>query len=562
MKLFSSAVCLSLLLPLLSGGCGSDSGKNSRSSSLFPDYGLKGGDVIIIQISSPDLSNSWSGDTGISEEDTGSGNTGGGDTGGTGDTSGDNGTGTPGFQKTMVMDAGTTSRLSIVAYDINGVSYTDIKVEWSSSDSDIATVNKNTGEVTGVSPGDAIITAKLKMPDGTALTDTVLITVLPSPVNGKGWSAADVSLPRPMWDHASAIWNKYIYVAGGHSGCFGDSQDCGFTNRVSYAPVNPDGSIGSFSETTPLPKYLRGHAMVAYNNYLYIIGGIEHPEFIEPPYPNPENFQTLLNEKVYYGRINPEEGSIGTWNETKSLPSPDPDDETLTPDKAGLFAPSAAVHTVNGTGYIYLTGGWSAELERNIPNLLIGPINNEDGNITNWIRNSGSDLPYDLSKHASVAASVNGQNYLYIIGGNSGAIGAMGGTQTFHREICFAKISDDGIPYEWKLASNTLIAPLIDHTSVASGRYIFVLGGRNADDNWPNRKIYSNVYYFFIDGNGDLELARAYPDMPVPLFHHAAVADKNTVDDSINIYVTGGATGDTEEQENRKDTVYYLNQSP
>jgi hypothetical protein len=456
------------------------------------------------------------------------------------------------------LEAGTTIQLSVSARDVTGTSYPNIKVVWSSGDPAIATVD-NTGKVTAISNGSTIITAKLIMTDGTIITDNVWVTVLSSPLNNKSWTTSTVTLPKPTWDHASTIWKGYLYIAGGHSSCDG-STDCGFTNKVYYAPLNPDGSIGAFKVTTPIPKYLRGHSLVAYNDYLYIMGGIEQPIFKEPPYPDPANFQTVLNEKVYYAKVSAD-GGIGDWVETTPLP---PSEETIPPAKAGLFALSATAHDINGTGYIYVTGGWSAEATKNVRSVFIGPISPENGSIPDWIQNSNSDLPYldGLSKHVAVAGTVNEgsaneERYLYVIGGNSGAIGI----QSFHKEIYYAKIASDGIPFDWKLASSSLPGPLIDHAAASAGRYIMVLGGRDKDDNYPPYKIFPQVYYYFMKDNGDLELLSRYTAMPSPLFHHAAAADKDNATGTIHLYVTGGAIGDTEKQENRMDKVYYLSES-
>ncbi len=521
-----------LILLLLLLGCGSDSGKKRSNTGTFPDYGLNEGDVIILEISSPGIS-------------IGSGSS------GSTDTSGSTGavTGTPGYQKTLTVVAGTTAQLSVVARDVSGNSYTDVKVTWASDNKSVATVDSTTGKVTGVSAGSATITAKLTMIDGTVINDSILVTVLPSPVGYKTWITADVKLPQPIWDHASAIWNGYIYVAGGNSSCDGNYQDCGFTKKISYARINQDGSIGVFNPAVSLPKTLRGHSMLAYNGYLYLIGGIVQPQYGAPPYPDQANFETILNEEVFYSVINPD-GSIGEWIKTASLPPPE---KGIAPEKAGLFAQSATVHN----GYLYVTGGWSVALKKNVRNLLIGVINKDDGSILTWVHNPNLDLPYDLSKHVTVAVTVNGDNYLYIIGGNSGAIG----TQSFHKEIYFAKIADDGIPNNWTLSSSFLPVQLIDHAATSAGRYIIVTGGRDGDDSVPH-KIYPNVYIYFINNSGNLELLDSYTTtMPSPLFHHAAVADKNTATGAINIYVTGGAGGDTEQKENRKDSVYYLTEA-
>lgn len=501
-----------LLVLLLLSGCGS--GSDNRGNQFFPDHGLDEGDIIRIEITTPPSNNGGSGGTGEP----------------------------PDYQDAVTLDAGTITQLSADGYDVKGNRYENPKnVIWTSDNPEVATVD-NTGEVTGKSPGEATITVKLNTVDGQVLIDTIGVTVLPSPVSDKKWVTAGVILLQAMWDHASTIWNGYIYVAGGNSSCDQNHDNCGFTDRVYYAPINLDRSVGSFLPTTPMPRSIRGHALIAYNNYMYIIGGIVQPQFGEPPYPDPLTFQTVLNEKVYYAAINLD-GRIGEWKETAPLNLPDLPPEKQ--DKAGLFAASATV--ING--YIYVMGGWNVELKKNVKTVLVGPLN-DDGSISYWIHNSSSDLPYDLSKHASVAATVNGDNYIYIIGGNSGAIAS----QVFHREIYYAKISKDGFPSNWKRAANVLPAELIDHAAVAMGRYIFVLGGRNRDDNWAYTP-YSNVYYYVINNFGDLEEPlKRYPSMPTPLFHHAAVADNSTA----NIYVTGGVAGDTGQEENRKNTVYYL----
>lgn len=543
-RLHKLSSCLPVIILLFVAACGSDSGRHSRNRDPFPYYGLEEGDIIMIEISSPGLSNPWSDGTsgssssGEDSTDAGSGTD---DTGGAGETA-------P-YQKTMTLDAGTTAELSTNAYDFTGTRYEDFPVRWSSSDTAVATVD-NTGKVTALSEGTATITAQLKMSDGTVITDTVQVMVFPSPIVDQTWMTSAKSLPQPMWDHASAVWNGYLYVAGGNSSCDGQYQDCGFTKRVFYAPINQDGSTGDFVSANPLPKTLRGHSLLAYNGYLYVIGGIVQPQFGEPPYPDSTNFETILNEKVYYSKINPD-GSIGDWLETTPLSLPD-DLPPEQQDKAGLFAHSAVVHN----GYIYVTGGWNVELKKNVRTLLIGPINKDDGTIPNWIHNPNSDLPYDLSKHSMAAAAVNRDNYIYIIGGNSGALGSKGGTQTFHREIYYAKIADDGIPHEWKLASNILPGQLIDHAAIAVDRYLFVLGGRDKDDNWDYYNKYSQVYYYFIGDNGDLEPVKKTSSLPVPLFHHAAAADKNYATGEFRIFVTGGAGGDTVEEANRRDSVY------
>ncbi|MDD5433977.1 MAG: Ig-like domain-containing protein [Nitrospira sp.] len=519
--------------------------------------------MIAIEIVSPGISSGYT----VSNTNTGDGPVGGSSATGTEWSSANT--------KKFTLDAGTSAHFSVVARDVTGNSYDNVKVSWASDNKDIVAVD-NTGQVKSKSPGSATITANLTMPDGTTITDTVLVTVFLSPVKDKKWVKNVITMPRAMWDHASAIWNGFLYLSGGNSDCGGNSdyKDCGFSNKVYYATVNPDGSVGRFAIAAEMPVYLRGHSLLAYNGFMYLIGGIvQFPPPCNPadntcitPDPNcdtsidpacikpdPNMYthgpnETDLNEKVYYAKINPVNGTVGPWQETSPLQLPE---LTLDKqDKAGLFAHAATI--VNGN--IYVTGGWNVELKKNVSTVLMGIIDT-DGSIKNWFNKPGFDLPYNLSKHAITAINVNGDNYLYVIGGNSGDLGR----QVFHSEILYSKLTSDGIPGPWKQASSSLPVSLIDHAAVSLDRHIIVLGGRDGDEtSKPLYKSFSNVYSYYVNDLGDLDIVNGNgqppPPLPVPLFHHAAVADTT----SGNIYVSGGTNGDTEDPKNRLDGIYYL----
>src|SRR3989337_376471 len=150
-----------IVVGILLAGCGSDSGKKQRNTGLFSSYGVGAGDVIMIEIASPELT-------------VNSGSSG--------------GTGTD-YQKTVSLDAGTTVQLSVTARDVTGTSYPNINVVWSSENQAIAAVD-STGKVTAISNGSTIITAKLTMSDSTVLNDNVWVTVLSSPINNKSWTTS------------------------------------------------------------------------------------------------------------------------------------------------------------------------------------------------------------------------------------------------------------------------------------------------------------------------------------------------------------------------------------
>ncbi|OGW43338.1 MAG: hypothetical protein A2132_06415 [Nitrospirae bacterium RBG_16_43_11] len=479
---------------------------------------------------------------------------------------------------TATIDLGETKQVEVVGYEAGGDSTGNLSTTWSSSDQNIAVVD-STGKITAVSPGKADITVQVSNNEtGENISDVIVVTVLPPINSDKKWSVSSVKLPQAIWDHASAIWNGYVYVAGGNSACTAVFDSCGFTDNVYYARKNEDGSISDFIRTAPLPRFLKGHSLLAHKGYLYVIGGIvqtyypiatiPHPD---PPYPNPDfdydNYETILNGRVFYSKIGPD-GRLGNWIETKPLPPSDklpPELMTSDPDIAGIFGQSATAHTISNNGYIYVTGGWNSKLKSNLDTTLVGVINSSDGSISEWIHNDQSDLPYNLSKHTSVAATVNGSSYLYVIGGNSGDTGS----QIIHNEIIYAKIDNDGILFPWEYSSGVLPVGVIDHATASQGRHIFVIGGRDGDggaykDEYGVYKeetkynIFNKVLYYYISDTGNLQPMQRLADLPVPLFHHAAVADINNSTSSINIYVTGGAGGDTEDTNNRNDKVYYL----
>ncbi len=541
-RIFKAIGLLTISLFLFTYGCGSSN--NSTPSNNFPDYGLQPGDVININIRTGENGDNASTQDGDSQ----SGQV----QNGTGTNSSSTSSPSPSSQtdlayqnvnnKAITMDEGTTLQLSSTGVGMAGQTYTNIAVDWQSDNPSVATVD-TTGKVTAISPGTATITATYTDSTGYSISDSIVVEVLPSPLEDRAWKRSTFPLPHALWDHASTIYNGYIYTSGGHASC-DLSYNCGFTKKVYYAPINPDGSVGKFQETIPVPVALRGHAMVAFNGYMYIIGGIIQPQFFNPPFPDPANFETILNEKVYYAKIN-QDGTLSQWLETLPLPPPS---DTVPRDKAGLFALSAVAFK----GHIYVSGGWNDALKKNVNILLTGQIDTDTGKIISWVHNSKSDLPYDLSKHVMAAATVNGKDYLYIIGGNSGSIGS----QVFHREIYYAPIWNDGIPGQWQLASASLPVALIDHGATAVGEYLFVLGGRDRDDSWGPYNVYTRAYVFHILDNGDLEMINRLPDLPVPVFHHGVVAELSN--DILHVYVIGGAGGDTEDPANRYDTVFYL----
>src|SRR5690606_8961952 len=65
--------------------------------------------------------------------------------------------------------------------------------------------------------------------------------------------------------HETVAYNGYLYIVGGSAGThYADVQ---------FAKINADGSLGNFSPTSSMTQAKSQMAVVAYNGYMYSIGG-------------------------------------------------------------------------------------------------------------------------------------------------------------------------------------------------------------------------------------------------------------------------------------------------
>ncbi len=83
------------------------------------------------------------------------------------------------------------------------------------------------------------------------------------------WTTSTSTLPQALNEATSVTYNGYVYVMGGMN----NSGNSSF-NTVYYAPLNSNGSVGSWTTSTnTLPQALSGATSVTYNGYVYVMGG-------------------------------------------------------------------------------------------------------------------------------------------------------------------------------------------------------------------------------------------------------------------------------------------------
>ncbi len=173
---------------------------------------------------------------------------------------------------------------------------------------------------------------------------------------------------------AAAGTNGYLYVTGGNDG----TSD---TSTVSYAKINSDGTIGSWSNTSALPGVSEYHQAVINKGFIYNI-----PSFY--------NSAVGATSTVIYAALN-SDGTIGSWTNTTALP-------------LKLFKQK----TVVMGDYIYNIAGKENLTDTGTPTqtVRVGTIAS-DGTISAW--DAATNLPTGLQYHA--ATTWNG--YIYVLGG-------------------------------------------------------------------------------------------------------------------------------------------------
>jgi hypothetical protein len=214
---------------------------------------------------------------------------------------------------------------------------------------------------------------------------------------------------------ASVAYNHFAYLVGGVAGS-------SFTSTVYYAALNTDGSVGSWqTASNSLPTSLNNESAIAYNGYLYVLGG---------------DANSGLLDSVYYARLN-SDGSVGSWQTDNSLPA----------DVANGAA-------VEANGDVYLIGG---DNTGTLSSVYYAKLNS-DGSVGAW-QTAGNSLPA-ASEYATAVAN-NG--YIYVVDGASG------------NPLVYAKANSDGSVGAWQTASNSPSFNAFQLATAANG-YLFVVG--------------------------------------------------------------------------------------
>lgn len=208
-------------------------------------------------------------------------------------------------------------------------------------------------------------------------------TVRYAAINGDGtigsWQTT-TSLPAAVDQHSSVVHNGYVYVLGGF-GSGGNER-----STVYRAPLNADGSVGTWQASSSLARVIANHASVVSNGHIYVMGGSD----------NGTATNDVFSAEILSG------GSLGAWQPATDLPR-------------ALSEHAASVRN----GYVYVSGGETpdgATAKVNYAPLLSG------GGIGNWQAATGLPSP----RYGQTSFIANGNSYTL-----GGAVTSGGSTVTF-----------------------------------------------------------------------------------------------------------------------------------
>lgn len=187
-------------------------------------------------------------------------------------------------------------------------------------------------------------------------------------------------LPFGIYASDATLLNNYLYLAGGATDKDKASQ------RVYVTQLKVDGSVDNEKFTASLPKTSLHHALVGYQNWLYVIGGLE-------------DTGKAIYSHIYRAEVKPD-GSLAAWSYLTDLP-----DSATNPQPKGRYYSEALIRD----GHLLVLGGRDAT--QSLSDVLSAPIL-ADGTLGPW-----QFLPPLPAPRHRFGAALGAAGQIYITGG-------------------------------------------------------------------------------------------------------------------------------------------------
>ncbi len=271
--------------------------------------------------------------------------------------------------------------------------------------------------------GHLYLVGGINLLEGVQGAHRVLVSAV-QPGGGLGPWIETTPLPEGVYFHAAVATSGFLYVLGG----FHYNGSIVLSDAVYVSKIQPNGDVGPWNATSPLPQANYFFSATAWNGTLYVtggsdgaslydavlaadvgVGGLLGPWRAEPPLPQGVythastcdgtlyvigggvNGGNSIHSAVYSSVVNPN-GTLQAWTVSTALPQP------LSNHVA-----------VSGFGRVITVGGW----EGSTPTDMVTQANSSVQGLGSW--SPGASLPQSLYLHAG--AVVGGR--VYVAGGST-----------------------------------------------------------------------------------------------------------------------------------------------
>ena len=274
-----------------------------------------------------------------------------------------------------------------------------------------------------VTDSQAIVTKNRVYLLGGFTDDAYSATVYTAPINPDGtlgtWTTSN-SLPGTVAHSQAIVTKNRVYLLGGFTGN-------AFSATVYTAPINPDGTLGAWTTGASLPDDVYHSQAIVTKTQVYLLGG---------------NTYGVSSSTVYTAPINPD-GTLGAWTTSNSLPETVANSQTfVTKNRVYLFG------GYDGNG-LYSTTTYTA------------PIN-PDGTLGTWT--TTTSLPVTVADSQAIVT----KNRVYLLGGII--------DDAYSATVHTAPINPDGTLGDWTI-STSLPATVYRSQAIVTKNRVHLLGG-------------------------------------------------------------------------------------
>lgn len=289
---------------------------------------------------------------------------------------------------------------------------------------------------------------------------------------------------------AATVYNGYLYVAGGCTTFTVATLVCSaVTNTTAYAPINADGTLGTWTAGPTITTGTAFAQLAANNGFLYYIGGQTGgiATAVTTVYKStigaagaPGSFstsgqtaltaaRTQASSAVYAGFIFIAGGYSGSANVNtvyRSTINGSGDITAWTATTSAFTTARRELSLVTAGAYLFVVGGYDGT--NYYADVQVATPSTSTGDITSWSFNK--EIPY---KQAGMSA-VGSNGYIYVFGGRSGVA-----STSCSNEVYFAPVNGNGTVGDWQQAPNTLASARFGTVAAYSNGYFYVNGGND-----------------------------------------------------------------------------------